>query len=70
MEWPIQVTILIICLNLNLSSINLTDVSRVLLTFFNKNSTRCVNIINWDKTALIRNKMHETTLLLNPKLAN
>ena len=33
MEWPIQVTILIICLNLSLSSINLTNVSRVLLTF-------------------------------------
>ena len=29
-----------------------------------------MNIIDWDKTALIRNKMHETTLLLNPKLNN
>ena len=63
MEWPIQVTILIICLNLNLSSINLTNVSRVLLTF-------CLNIIDWDNTALIRNKKHETTVLLNPRLAN
>ena len=33
MEWPIHVTILNIDLNLNLSSINLTNVSRVLLTF-------------------------------------
>ena len=33
MEWPIQVTMLIICLNLSVSSINLTNVSHVLLTF-------------------------------------